>query len=82
MADVLRVFKQFPAARDSLARVHLVETSRPLRQQQEKSLSSASVEVAWHESIEEVPVEEDDMYTMFIAHEFFDALPIHVFEVK
>ena len=31
----------------------------------------------WHQSLEEVP---DDLPTVYIAHEFLDALPVHQFQ--
>lgn len=37
--------------------------------------------IAWSSSIEEVNPSEDQ-YTMIIAHEFFDALPFHLLEVR
>jgi len=35
----------------------------------------------WHEDLTEVPAEETSPYTMIMAHEFFDALPIHIIQV-
>ena len=35
------------------------------------------MQVHWHRSLEEVP---DDLPTVFIAHEFLDALPVHQFQ--
>lgn len=40
------------------------------------------VQVHWHERIENVPVEDQSTFTMLVAHEFFDALPIHMFEKR
>lgn len=40
------------------------------------------VQVHWHERIENVPVEDHSTFTMLVAHEFFDALPIHMFEKR
>ncbi|PWN38838.1 DUF185-domain-containing protein, partial [Ceraceosorus guamensis] len=37
------------------------------------------VQVEWFPRIEDVPISKD-AYTMVLAHEFFDALPIHIFE--
>jgi SAM-dependent MidA family methyltransferase len=35
------------------------------------------LQVSWHRSLEEVP---RDAPAIFIAHEFFDALPVHQFQ--
>jgi SAM-dependent MidA family methyltransferase len=35
----------------------------------------------WHDAIEEIKHEED-VFTMLVAHEFFDALPVNVIEVS
>lgn len=32
--------------------------------------------------MKEVPEGERDEWTVLVAHEFFDALPVHVFEVR
>ncbi|CEH17034.1 Uncharacterized conserved protein [Ceraceosorus bombacis] len=37
------------------------------------------VQVEWFPRIEDVPISKN-AYTMVLAHEFFDALPIHIFE--
>ena len=34
----------------------------------------------WHDIIDDIP-SEPDIYTMLIAHEFFDALPVNVIQV-
>ena len=36
-------------------------------------------QVTWHRSLEEVP---PDVPTIVIAHEFFDALPVHQFQAR
>lgn len=53
--------------------------------QKEKLASHAGkYKLHWHDRIQEVPQVEDDkdVFTMVIAHEFFDALPIHLFEKR
>ncbi|KAJ6610722.1 S-adenosyl-L-methionine-dependent methyltransferase [Mycena sp. CBHHK59/15] len=81
MYDVLRVLGRF--ARNKLKSVHLVETSPTMRALQRKILSSPAEKygctLEWHDSIEQISPNSEE-YTMFIAHEFFDALPIHVIE--
>lgn len=37
------------------------------------------VQVRWHRSLEEVP---SDVPVIVIAHEFFDALPVHQFQAR
>jgi NADH dehydrogenase [ubiquinone] 1 alpha subcomplex assembly factor 7 len=69
MADALRAaaaVPQFTAA----AKIHLVETSPALRARQKKSLHGHPV--TWHDSLDTVP----GGAAIFIANEFFDALPI------
>lgn len=83
MDDMLRVLKQLPVARGKLKSVHLVESSATMRALQEGKLSKASqegnFEIMWHDAIEEIEHEED-VFTMLVAHEFFDALPVNVIE--
>jgi SAM-dependent MidA family methyltransferase len=62
-----------------------VESSPALRVVQEKKLQAwggkSSLELHWHDSIEDIPT-TDGVYTMLVAHEFFDALPFHLIEVR
>jgi NADH dehydrogenase [ubiquinone] 1 alpha subcomplex assembly factor 7 len=39
------------------------------------------LKIHWHDSIDDVPA-SDGTYTMLVAHEFFDALPFHLIEVR
>ncbi|KAF7985697.1 hypothetical protein HWV62_2268 [Athelia sp. TMB] len=83
MADVLRVVARFPAARAALARVHLVDNSAHMQALQRRTLADSGFaeRIEWHASLEDVPaVEAGDVYTLLVAHEFFDALPINLLE--
>lgn len=69
--------------------LHLVDASTSLRKAQGKALDGLVCKperVQWYESTDDLfgELEEEDgkteMRTMFIAHEFFDALPVHLFQ--
>ncbi|KAI6024824.1 S-adenosyl-L-methionine-dependent methyltransferase [Pisolithus microcarpus] len=83
MDDMLRVFRQFPASRSKLTNVHLAETSPAMRALQESKLKrtvhEGSPGIAWHDALDDIP-RSPDTYTMVVAHEFFDALPVHLIE--
>ena len=80
-----KTLSQFPHSRSSVKHVHLVESSPALQAVQEKKLEAwvgkNGLELHWHDSIEDIPT-ADGMYTMLVAHEFFDALPFHLIEVR
>ena len=55
-----------------------------MREVQKKKLEETGfgqVETKWWGSVGEVPKSEDE-FTVVVAHEFFDAMPIHIFEVS
>ncbi|KAH8088113.1 S-adenosyl-L-methionine-dependent methyltransferase [Filobasidium floriforme] len=107
MDDVLRTFAAIPAHSSPLSKLEqicLIETSLPLREQQERRIrdrlrksgrdvrvgdveaeeaggkrKEGEVDLRFEEWIGKVPVDKD-VFTMVIAHEFFDALPINVFQ--
>lgn len=75
MADALRAARLVPAFRQSV-RVHLVETSAPLRARQRKTLGAEGI--TWHDRFDTVP----DGPLLLVANEFFDALPVHQYVKK
>jgi len=78
MADALRASEAAPDFRAAI-RVHLVETSRALRGLQKKNLNAdiSGIDPEWHDRLRDVPPGP----AIFIANEFFDALPIHQFQM-
>ncbi|KAN0134534.1 S-adenosyl-L-methionine-dependent methyltransferase [Lactarius tabidus] len=83
MDNILRTLSRLPRSRASIKHVHLVESSPSLRAIQQKKLESwdgkNGLRIHWHDSIDDVPV-ANGIYTMLVAHEFFDALPFHLIE--
>ncbi|WP_135080869.1 SAM-dependent methyltransferase [Terasakiella sp. SH-1] len=73
MKDALRATKAVPGFQDA-AHIHLVEISPVLKDVQQEALKSEQIH--WHDSFTNVP----DGPAIFIANEFFDALPIRQFE--
>jgi len=78
MLDALRACEAAPGFL-SAVRLHLVETSRALRAVQKEKLDPdiTGVRPQWHDRLRDVPPGP----TIFIANEFFDALPIHQFQM-
>jgi len=75
MSDALRAARIRPAFAAAM-RLHLVETSPYLRERQAAALSGHHPQ--WHASFAEVP----DGPMLLVANEFFDALPVHQFELR
>lgn len=71
MADALRAARVAPDFLDALD-LHFVETSELLRESQRRALAACAFPMAWHETVEETPAGP----AIFIANEFFDALPV------
>ena len=72
MADIMRAVKIVPAFREAVS-VHLVETSRSLRERQKESLAEVDRPILWHAMLQDVPRGP----AIYLANEFFDALPIN-----
>lgn len=71
MADILRAAKVAPDFLRAVS-VELVETSPAMREAQRQSLQVQEVQISWHTRIEDVA----ERPALFIANEFFDALPV------
>ncbi|TAQ86279.1 hypothetical protein B7494_g5400 [Chlorociboria aeruginascens] len=96
MDDMLRTIRNFKPMASSIEAVYLVEASPSLRDAQKQLLCGdapmmetsigfqstskyADLPVIWTENIRFVP-EDDEKAPFIVAHEFFDALPIHAFQ--
>ncbi|UTW54972.1 class I SAM-dependent methyltransferase [Kordiimonas sp. SCSIO 12610] len=73
MADILRATKMVPNFHEAID-IHFVETSKQLKTLQKEKVPDAN----WHDQIHDVP----EGFSLIVANEFFDALPIHQFEKK
>ncbi|KIY71178.1 DUF185-domain-containing protein [Cylindrobasidium torrendii FP15055 ss-10] len=81
MNDILRAVGQFSAVKQAkIERVHLIDSSPTMRELQKKTLAHGGWDVVWNDGLEEI--KPTDAYTMVIAHEFFDALPINILEKR
>ncbi|TLS22646.1 uncharacterized protein PpBr36_06004 [Pyricularia pennisetigena] len=77
MSDVLRTIRRFGDMSNSLDAIYMVEASPELRKAQKNLLCGEDApltesEVGYHSVY-------PDKTPFFVAHEFFDALPIHTF---
>nr|ODN93190.1 hypothetical protein L203_00459 [Cryptococcus depauperatus CBS 7841] len=83
MDDVLRTLFNFPGISASIANIHLVENSEAMRGIQSQTLAprikDKDINIDWYTGLDEIPQSTDE-YTLFVAHEFFDAMPINIFE--
>jgi NADH dehydrogenase [ubiquinone] 1 alpha subcomplex assembly factor 7 len=75
MADMLRTARIKPDFLKA-ADIHLVEISPRLREIQKATLGSIATTIHWHNAVPDIP----DGPAIFIANEFFDALPIRQFQ--
>ncbi|MDG7052759.1 MAG: SAM-dependent methyltransferase [Wolbachia endosymbiont of Alcedoecus sp.] len=70
--DIIRVTGKYNDFFDSVS-IHLVEISPALQEIQKEKLKG--LDINWHENIDSLP----EQPTIFLANEFFDALPIDQF---
>lgn len=75
MIDAMRASRIIPEFQTAV-RVHMVESSPRLTAIQWDRLAAAGIAADWHERIDQLPVGP----SIFIANEFFDALPIRQFQ--
>jgi NADH dehydrogenase [ubiquinone] 1 alpha subcomplex assembly factor 7 len=72
MTDALRATRGLPGFHAAL-RLHLVDTSAPLRAEQQRALEAFAP--AWYERFDQIPPGP----ALIVANEFFDALPVRQF---
>ena len=77
LSDVLRTIKQFPFIYDKIEKVALVEASPAMQQTQKDNLKGFNIDFEWYDRIHDVI----KCNSFYIAHEFFDALPIYQFKM-
>lgn len=75
MSDMLRVIAKLAPDMYRDTSVHMIETSERLRQVQHDSLSAHAEKISWHDSMDDVPTG----FTLVVANELFDAIPIRQF---
>lgn len=92
MSDICRVVSKLGCDQKNTT-IHLVEISPYLKQVQVKLLcpqadvehdnqyilSQSGLPIRWYNHLDEVPI--CNGFTVYVANEFFDALPIHKFQV-
>ena len=78
MSDLLSTLKQFPFIYENISKVSLVEASPSMQKLQHQNLAKFhDIEFQWFDRLHEV----DECKSFYIAHEFFDALPIYQFKM-
>lgn len=75
MSDALRVIARLAPELLTAASIHLVETSKRLRNEQRQTLVRFKEKVSWHSEFQEIPAG----FTLTVANELFDAIPIRQF---
>jgi len=75
MSDALRVIARLAPELYEGATIHMVETSERLRNVQRQTLVRIKKRISWHDAFEEIPAG----FTLMVANELFDAIPIRQF---
>ncbi len=78
MADILRVMAKFKS--QFKLNIHMIETSEKLVELQQKNLKDFEQNIVWHKNLDELKANINKFPSLFIANEFFDALPINQYE--
>ena len=78
MADILRAMSRFK--KQFKLEIHMVEMSEKLIRLQQENLAEFANDIVWHKNLDDLKDDMDQMPSLFIANEFFDALPISQFE--
>lgn len=78
MADILRSMAKFK--NNFKLTIHMVEISPKLTEMQREKLANFDETINWHQDLDELKNQLDSAPCMFLANEFFDALPIAQYE--
>ncbi|KAF8525904.1 S-adenosyl-L-methionine-dependent methyltransferase [Hysterangium stoloniferum] len=92
MSDFIRTLSMWPEPMEAFTSIHLVETSQTMRSRQGQALQTVlsnkrldegrNITPVWYDSIDDVPEAAEDEFTIVVANEFFDALPINILEER
>ncbi|KAJ3311509.1 NADH dehydrogenase [ubiquinone] complex I, assembly factor 7 [Boothiomyces sp. JEL0838] len=77
MSDILMTLQQFPFIFNNIKNVHLIDASPYLRELQQKALGKYNLKIDWYDHFS---LFKPNKFTIYVAHEFFDALPIYQFK--
>lgn len=78
MADILRSMSKFKSK--FKLHIHMVEMSPKLIKTQQEKLAEFDDEIHWHSNLDDVKSSINSAPCLFVANEFFDALPISQYE--
>ncbi|AEI89181.1 MAG: SAM-dependent methyltransferase, MidA family [Candidatus Midichloria mitochondrii] len=80
MSDFLRATKHIPGFHNSIDKIILYEMSPKLRSYQQQNLTAYIGKCVWLDRLQELEQYISNNHCIFIANEFFDALPIKQFQ--